>query len=120
MLGAGVAPIGERERERERAWGPGPPAPGWHVSQRFVNAEGFPIVLIPPPLHQLSLESRHIPRLSDLTHHPPFGAQLASLGCSRRPSHLSLCIDVGCTHGAGGAQVLSSEAHSVMHACMYV
>ena len=25
-------------------WGPGPPAPGWHVSQRFVNAEGFPIV----------------------------------------------------------------------------
>ena len=31
-----------------------------------------------PP--QLSSESRHIPRLFDLTHYPPFGAQLASLG----------------------------------------
>ena len=64
-------------------WGPGPPAPGWHVSQRFVNAEGFPIVLIPP---QLSSESRHIPRLFDLTHYPPFGAQLASLGDQGRPA----------------------------------
>jgi len=55
-------------------WGPGPPAPGWHVSQRFVNAEGFPIVLIPPALLGVP------PLLS------PFAAQLASLGDPGRPA----------------------------------
>ena len=31
-----------------------------------------------PPLSNHASESRQIPRLSDLTHLPPFGAQLAS------------------------------------------
>ena len=65
-MGAGVMPIGP--------WASRP-----RVAHRFVNAEGFPIVLT-PPLDQLSSESHHIPSLSDLTHYPPFGAQLASLG----------------------------------------
>ena len=54
------------------------------MSQRFVNAEGFPIVLI-PPLHQLSSESRHCGvsldcLISRIIHHlerswPPWGTQ---------------------------------------------
>ena len=34
--------------------------PGWHVSQRFVNAEGFPIVLIPPPPPALQEEEEEV------------------------------------------------------------
>ena len=89
-MGAGVMPIGALQ---------GPPAPGWHVSQRFVNAEGFPIVLIPPPPPALLGVPPlwRIPRLSDLTHHPPFGAQLASLGDPGPTSRRAYCFSAKLT-----------------------
>ena len=45
-----------------------------------------------PPLQPRPSESRQVPRLSDLTHLPPFGARLASEGGPRPTSRRVYCF----------------------------
>ena len=51
---------------------------------------GFDV--ISPPLQPRPSESRQVPRLSDLTHLPPFGARLASPGGPRPTSRRVYCF----------------------------
>ena len=85
-MGAGVMPIGALGR----------PPQGGTCHSVSSTQRGFRLYSS-PPLHQLSSESRHIPRLSDLTHHPPFGAQLASLGDPGPTSRRAYCFSAKLT-----------------------
>ena len=77
--------------------GPRAPAPGWHVTQRCGRREDLKMMVVSPPLQPRPSESRQVPRLSDLTHLPPFGAQLASQEGPRPTSRRVYCFSAKLT-----------------------